>query len=355
MDEKYFSKGQDGITPTAVAEIPGIEAAIELFLGSYGNIGKTGTFQGDLKYSSWRKYRNSLRHLAAFCKSRGIQSLDKINTTELERYRRTREIGQRTWRTELQTLRTFLGYCVRKKWIASNCATEMKGPRNLTPNDVVPYTIEDEIRILAACDKIGGGRYIRTDAVYERLRAKAIILVLRHTALRISDVIKLRKDAISWDPANERWEVRVRTTKTGDAVRLPIPEDLKRALDVLPLPRNAPRDCPFYFWNGVSTERAVIGIAERTLSRVFQLSGVPNAHAHRFRHTLATRLLGNGATCEQVADILGNTPNVVRKHYGKWSKERQEGINKLMIAHFQTVPDTTQVTNQSHEKTVAVN
>src|SRR5437870_4708056 len=56
----------------------------------------------------------------------------------------------------------------------------------------------------------------------------------------------------------------------------------------------------------------VVGIAERTLGTVFKRSGVKNAHAHRFRHTLATRLLEQGATFEEVADILGNSPAVVR-------------------------------------------
>ena len=83
-------------------------------------------------------------------------------------------------------------------------------------------------------------------------------------------------------------------------------------------------------------------------------SGVKNAHAHRFRHTLATRLLEQGATFEQVADILGNSPAVVRKHYGKWSKGRQDNIDRLMLAHFGTAV-TNPVTKKSHEKTGAVN
>jgi hypothetical protein len=90
-------------------------------------------------------------------------------------------------------------------------------------------------------------------------------------------------------------------------------------------------------------------------SAVFKKSGVMNAHAHRFRHTLATRLLEQGATFEQIADILGNSPAVVRKHYGKWSKGRQDNIDRLMFAHFQTAPVTVPVTPQSHEKTGAVN
>ena len=57
-----------------------------------------------------------------------------------------------------------------------------------------------------------------------------------------------------------------------------------------------PQDCPYYFWNGHTSRRAVVGIAERTLAAVFKKSGVKNAHAHRYRHTLATRLLEQGAT-----------------------------------------------------------
>ena len=87
---------------------------------------------------------------------------------------------------------------------------------------------------------------------------------------------------------------------------------------------------------------------------MFKKSGVKNAHAHRYRHTLATRLLEQGATFEQVADILGNSPDVVRKHYGKWSKGRQENIDRLMMAHFQTAA-VNPVTRQSHEKMGAVN
>jgi site-specific recombinase XerD len=56
------------------------------------------------------------------------------------------------------------------------------------------------------------------------------------------------------------------------------------------------------------------GITERSLAAVFEASLVPRAHAHRFRHTLATELLGSGASFEEVADILGNSPEIVRKH-----------------------------------------
>ena len=41
--------------------------------------------------------------------------------------------------------------------------------------------------------------------------------------------------------------------------------NLKNTLDALPLPRGGAEDCPYYFWNGITTKRAVVGIALATL------------------------------------------------------------------------------------------
>jgi len=67
------------------------------------------------------------------------------------------------------------------------------------------------------------------------------------------------------------------------------------------------------------------------------------------------RLLEREATFGQVADVLGNSPEVFRKHYGKWSKGRQANIDRLMMAHFNSVLVTSPVTPESHEKWGVVN
>jgi len=118
----------------------------------------------------------------------------------------------------------------------------------------------------------------------------------------------------------------------GSPVYLPIPDMLNLALDAMPNPRGAEAEPKYYFWNGVTSRRAAKGTAERTLAAVFKESKVVRPHAHRFRHTLATELLGRGASFEDVADILGNSPAIVRKHYAKWSPARQKRIDSLMEA-----------------------
>ena len=324
--------------------------AIDRFLRSRGSVDSVKGYRGDVEYATYRKYRCSLDHLKDFCQKEGVTKLADVRFEVLEDYRVSRNIAPVTWRVELQALRTIFAYCVSRKWLAANPAKELKAARHLKPNEIVPYTIQEEARILVACDEIGGGKYHRSGARYEQLRARAMILLLRHTALRISDVATFRKDAVSWDAEKSMWRVLVRTQKSGETVYLPIPADLKALLDALPLPRNAPQDCPYFFWNAVTSRRSVVGIAERTLAAVFRKSGVKDAHAHRYRHTLATRLLGEGASFQTVADILGNTEGVVRKHYGKWSKGRQDQIDRLMMARtFRPQPLQTQ-SQPSHTK-----
>jgi integrase/recombinase XerC len=332
-----------------------VSDAVNRFLQSHGGVGADGKYRGDSSHGTWRKYRSSLQFLSSFCERERITALTDITIEMLEDLRRTREISLVTWKVELQTLRTFFTYCVSRRWLPANPAKGLKAPRNIKPNDVIPYTFQEESQIQAACDQIGGGKYKRSGAGYEQLRARAMVMLLRHTALRVSDVCTLRREAISWDPEGATWRVLLRTQKTGEPIFLPIPNALKLVLDALPLPRNAPLDCPYYFWNGVTSRRAVVGIAERTLASVFKKSGVKDAHAHRYRHTLATRLLEQGATFEQVADILGNSPDVVRKHYGKWSRGRQANIDRLMFAHFEAASFTNPVTRESHEKMGPVN
>ncbi len=96
--------------------------------------------------------------------------------------------------------------------------------------------------------------------------------------------------------------------KDGAQVYLPISDELIEVLDALPVPRGSDENCPYFFWNGTSKPKSMISVAEETLSAVFRKSGVQEAGAHRFRHTLATELLGEGASFEEVADILGNSP-----------------------------------------------
>ena len=260
--------------------------------------------------------------------------MSELTVECLDGYRAARNLARITEQKELETLRQFFAFCRERDWIKDNPAKRIRSAKNIKPTEVVPYAPLETARIIAACDAIGRGDY-------ERLRAKAMVMLLHHTALRISDVATLSRDRV------REGQIHIRTLKTGGKVYLPVSSDLQMALDALPPPRGSESDARYFFWNGVTSRRAVVGIAERTLASVFKKSGVTGAHAHRFRHTLATRLLGIGAGEQEVADVLGISPNIVRKHYAKWSEARQQRIDGLMKA-------VQLGTNLVHEKIATV-
>ena len=288
---------------------PSVEFATEAFLLQH---------KGDAD-ATRVKYDKIMRFFRAFCECQGYLRVDQLRVDTFDAYRLTRDIGELTWTKELQVLRGFCGFCFRREWMARNYAREVESPKNIKPSDIEPYSEPEMVAIIQACDRIG-------QEPYERLRARAMILLMRYTALSISDVYLLNRDQVRGG------EIEVRRTKTGKPVLLPVLDDLQAALDNVPLPHGADPDCPFYFYNGHADPGNAVRRCSRTMQSVFRESGVADGGSHRFRHTLATRMLEKGASYEDVAAVLGNSARIVEKHYAKWSKDRQARITRLFRA-----------------------
>jgi site-specific recombinase XerD len=262
--------------------------------------------------------RRTLQHLEEFLADRDIRTVDQTDLETLNSFRSVRAVTARTWTKELGTIRHFFRFCLDNEWILRNWAEKVPMPKNLKPAQREPYTAAEIVDIIVASDKIGRG-------AYERLRARAMILLLRYTALRISDVAVLERSRINGE------QIIVRTTKNGKEVKLPVPADLQAALEILPVPHGADGpECPYFFWSGHGDRRTFVRDVTRTMSTVFKASGVAGACSHRFRHTLATEVLEMGGTLAEAADILGDTEATVRKHYAKWSAGRQARIAELL-------------------------
>jgi integrase/recombinase XerD len=259
-----------------------------------------------------------LRLLEEFLLARGVGPVEDITLEALNEFRTSRSVSPRTWVKELGHIRHFLRFCVDNEWCLRNWALKVEMPKKLKAAEREPYQPQEVARIIAACDTIGR-------APYERLRARALVLALRHTGLRIGDVATLKRDRV------RHGEVFIRTTKNGKIVRLPLPPELRSALDAPPPPRGAAGgECAYFFWSGNGSPAAAIRDVRRTLEAVYEASGVRGAISHRFRHTLATEVLEIGGSIEEAADILGDSPAIIAKHYLKWSQRRQARIFDVM-------------------------
>jgi len=264
-----------------------------------------------------RKYRRILGFLSQFCSNETARYVDQVGVETMDRYAEWRAKEGWAWNKEVELLTQFFGFCRDRGWIATNPAKSLKRSVLFEANDVVPYTQEEIIKIIAACDQFG-----RTS--YERRRARAMVLVMRYAGPRISDVVTLSRDHI------KGVHLVKRAVKNHRMIRVELPTVVLGALDMLPLPKGGPQDNRRFFSSGNASLRSLVKGAARTLAAVFKCSGVERAHPHRFRHTLASELLGKGGTLEEVAAILGDSPATIRRHYAKWTQEYQDRQDVLI-------------------------
>ncbi len=80
-------------------------------------------------------------------------------------------------RKKPELVRCFLRFTDDAGWIAENPARKLQSPR-VIERPTMPFTREEMINILAALDDYSSGR--------NRRRMRALVLLLRHSGLRIA-------------------------------------------------------------------------------------------------------------------------------------------------------------------------
>ncbi|WP_321473012.1 tyrosine-type recombinase/integrase [uncultured Paludibaculum sp.] len=290
-----------------------IADAVKLFLASLAG----------RAFETLRNNRRTLEGYQTHLRGLGIYTVREIKAEHVELFLNARPVEASTKAKELGILRHFGAYCVNHEWSPRNPARIVERPK-VKRKEKRPYTDEEFLAMLAAANNMGRG-------AYERLRARAALLVLRYTAMGISDVVSLQKSDLA-----DGMLTRTRT-KTGNPIRLNLASYAPQVLDALanlPEPKGADGISRYYFWSGNGSIAAAKRDLSRTLKTVFKLSGVVGAHSHRFRHTLATALLEAGGTAEDAANILGNSPAMVLRHYAQHSVKRQEQAEHLLQRTF---------------------
>jgi site-specific recombinase XerD len=84
----------------------------------------------------------------------------------------------------------------------------------------------------------------------------------------------------------------------------------------------------------------VIDSWRQRLQRVFDLAdcGAERATPHRFRHTFARILLQKGVPVAVVAELMGDTEQVIRTSYNRWVPERQAALTAILKDAFSDKP-----------------
>ena len=225
--------------------------------------------------------------------------------------------GRRSAQLMATVLRSFLGFLFQQGRTATNLAAAVPTvagwrlselPRFLEPGQVE--------QVLRSCDrrrKVGRRDY-------------AILLLLARLGLRAGEVAQLTLEDINW--------------RTGELLihgkgtridKLPLLHDVGRALvDYLRKgrPECASRrvfiQCKAPHGGFASPPNTVCGIVRRALARAHIQSRHRGAHV--LRHSLATRMLGNGASLTQIGQVLRHQQVQTTEIYAKVNLPALSGL-----------------------------
>lgn len=134
-------------------------------------------------------------------------------------------------------------------------------------------------------------------------RNYAILLLLARLGLRAGEIVAMRLEDMDW----ERAEITVRSKKGGGWARLPLPADVGKAIaEYLEGRPRSPYRNLFVRDYAPYTPFVASGPISVLVMKALKKAGVKSARtgAHVFRHTLATKMLKNGASLDEIGQVL---------------------------------------------------
>lgn len=299
----------------------------------------------NLREKTIYKYRLVFGQLEKFGRERGLRFLKEIDAPTLRNFRATWKDGNLAALKKLERLRTFFRFAVSSKWITENPAADLKSPR-VSARPTMPFTHEEMIRILRACDEL-----YATGSVYSKpnlRRLRVLVLLLRYSGMRIGDAVSCSVERLNGN------KLLLYTQKTGVPVYCPLPEFVVKVLREI-----YPTSERYFFWTGTSKLQTTTGDWQAKLKILFEKAKLPDGHAHRFRDTFAVELLLAGVPIERVSILLGHASiRITEKHYAPWVRARQEQAEADVRRAWGQDPVAlleTKGTPEVHENRSAVN
>jgi integrase len=312
----------------------------------------TTEFEKHAAVNTQKKYRLLLEKLKSFGESRGYVMLDQWTPIDIREMRSSWTVSQQTAAKNMSTIKAFFEFGLANEWITRNPARLVKRQRTRDGADTrnqqkLPFSDEELQRMYDACEATYGQQSIKWDRKTHHHQAKGgvaqyirkwtgqdladFISISVYTGLRISDVATFRSDRLQ--PSGE---ILIRTTKAGTHVQTWVPPWLQDRIR-----QRAEMHGPLIFGEHTTKDVNVItDVWRRKLIKLWDLCGPwkDKPTPHRFRHSFARILLERGVTADDVAQLLGNTPAIVRKHYAAWLSGRQARLTAILKSAFEDQP-----------------
>lgn len=300
-----------------------------------------------------KRYGYIMDKLLAYSAHKGYTLIVQWGPVDVREFRDSWKVSVPTANRDMSVVRACFEMCLANEWIDRNPAKLVKNPKGKASADgsgeqKLPFTDAELQRMYDVAEAKYGKMEIKWDRDVHHHEAAGMVNSYRYswtgrdladfisvsvyTGLRISDVATFHASRLR--PNGEIW---VRTTKSGTDVCTWVPEWLqkvirRRSLEVGPL---------IFGEHGTTDLNVKTDLWRRKLKRLWRLCGEwkDKPTPHRFRHTFARILLERPeVSVRNVADLMGNTEQMVLKHYGAWTVSRQERLTATLKAAFAETP-----------------
>ena len=217
--------------------------------------------------------------------------------------------GRMACQMSASALRSFLRFLVMTGRLDSNLAQSVPAVAGWRASDLPHYLESCEVeKLLHSCD-------LSTDV---GKRNYAILLLLARLGLRAGEVSKLELHDVDWTAG----EIRVRG-KNGRVDRLPLPEDVGGAIVEYLKCRHSGSSSKRMFLHARAPYLGLVeahassisSIVRRALNRAHL--NPPHQGAHILRHSLATKMLGEGVSLFQIGQVLRHANIQTTEIYAK--------------------------------------
>jgi integrase/recombinase XerD len=271
-------------------------------------------YRRDLTANTLRAAETSLRGFLTFLKNQGKSDLLTVVHNDLEAF--VEGLQDRGWKplgveNKLRQVKTFLRYLIEGKMISSEILSRrlsIKVPKAL-PRALDPLDVKKLL------------------AVIQKVRDRAMILVLLRTGIRIGELLKLRVSDV-YLPERKIHLVVGEKNRTGRVVYLSV--DACQALQEWIKTREEERPLLFY---GQGRDTLSYTAARVMFLRYLQKAGISEKgySLHGLRHTCATELLNAGMRIECLQQVLGHSNLEQTRRYARLTdKTREEEYFRAM-------------------------
>ena len=287
--------------------------------------------EADDEQEQVRKYGDVLTPFAKFCTDRGLILLKQITVDHLDNFEST-WVGRPIWKDgEIvghqpktqggkeryrQNLSIFFNFCVDRDYMTKNPAKKLL------------KIVKEEHEIVPFTDQEWHDIFSMIEPTFPRIHkmVKAYVLVLKESALRMGDVVKLRPQDI-----NESGEVEIgKMEKTSHSVYVTLPPEVLDALKAF-----EHRSKNYFFWSGNGQLETAKKDWSEYMLRLFtaaKIEGGMERRSHNFRKTLLSKVANEAGL--DAAMTVGAHKNIktTQKHYYRFTNEGKDKVRNALDA-----------------------